>query len=298
MTYFDMQSCLRRKSGFTLIELLVVIAIIAILAAILFPVFARARENARRSSCQSNMKQMGLGFAQYYQDYDEKVPAAGDFDWYHGWGWANQVYPYIKSEQIFVCPSDSTRISTGKLGISYAYNQNFIRNDSGTPQPRSLSDFNASAKTIHLFEVADVRSRISCCDRGVDSLSRNAQDFGGSWSSNTGDTSPAGKGTRPGDGNGLNVAVYATGPMGGFATGDRLNDGGLDFRTGGRHLEGSNYLFADGHVKWQKGSSISSGNNNDNANCGQDTAGTACGSSGNRAAGTANNSFAGTFSTM
>src|SRR5687767_6194063 len=63
-----------RKSGFTLIELLVVIAIIAILAAILFPVFARARENARRASCQSNLKQVGLGFVQYTQDYDERYP--------------------------------------------------------------------------------------------------------------------------------------------------------------------------------------------------------------------------------
>ena len=67
-----MISNFRRKSAFTLIELLVVIAIIAILAAILFPVFARARENARRSSCQSNLKQIGLGQLQYVQDYDEK----------------------------------------------------------------------------------------------------------------------------------------------------------------------------------------------------------------------------------
>ena len=64
----------RKKFGFTLIELLVVFAIIAILAAILFPVFARARENARRASCQSNLKQIGLGIMQYTQDYDEKMP--------------------------------------------------------------------------------------------------------------------------------------------------------------------------------------------------------------------------------
>jgi prepilin-type N-terminal cleavage/methylation domain-containing protein len=69
-------SSLRR--GFTLIELLVVIAIIAILAAILFPVFARARENARRASCSSNMKQIGLGFLQYTQDYDERMPSVAD----------------------------------------------------------------------------------------------------------------------------------------------------------------------------------------------------------------------------
>src|SRR5437763_14432141 len=80
-------------SGFTLIELLVVIAIIAILAAILFPVFARARENARRASCQSNQKQLGLGFLQYAQDYDERLP-------FHQ-NWAPQIYPYVKSTQIY-----------------------------------------------------------------------------------------------------------------------------------------------------------------------------------------------------
>src|SRR5687767_1588685 len=70
----DSRNARSRKVGFTLIELLVVIAIIAILAAILFPVFARARENARRASCQSNLKQLGLSFAQYTQDFDERYP--------------------------------------------------------------------------------------------------------------------------------------------------------------------------------------------------------------------------------
>ncbi|MDH7569634.1 MAG: prepilin-type N-terminal cleavage/methylation domain-containing protein, partial [Armatimonadota bacterium] len=69
----------RRERGFTLIELLVVIAIIAILAAILFPVFARARENARRSNCASNLKQIGMGIRQYSQDYDERLPRGGGY---------------------------------------------------------------------------------------------------------------------------------------------------------------------------------------------------------------------------
>src|SRR5688572_4280036 len=93
--------------GFTLIELLVVIAIIAILAAILFPVFARARENARRSSCMSNMKQIGLGIIQYTQDYDEmQVLIRQNGDCSAPWG--ELVQPYLKSKQIFDCPSNTT----------------------------------------------------------------------------------------------------------------------------------------------------------------------------------------------
>ena len=92
-----------KRTGFTLIELLVVIAIIAILAAILFPVFARARENARRASCQSNLKQIGLGFMQYTQDYDEKYPEIYVADPLTSWNY--MVQPYVKSNQLFDCPS-------------------------------------------------------------------------------------------------------------------------------------------------------------------------------------------------
>lgn len=97
-----------RKSAFTLIELLVVIAIIAILAAILFPVFARARENARRSSCQSNLKQIGLGILQYTQDYDEKLTPLWTGNSFPGrWRWMDCAQPYVKSTQLFNCPSDA-----------------------------------------------------------------------------------------------------------------------------------------------------------------------------------------------
>jgi prepilin-type N-terminal cleavage/methylation domain-containing protein/prepilin-type processing-associated H-X9-DG protein len=100
----------RKQRGFTLIELLVVIAIIAILAAILFPVFARARENARRASCQSNLKQIALGALQYSQDYDEQMVnawygATYPQVWPTSYLWNEAIFPYVKSEQLFACPS-------------------------------------------------------------------------------------------------------------------------------------------------------------------------------------------------
>jgi prepilin-type N-terminal cleavage/methylation domain-containing protein/prepilin-type processing-associated H-X9-DG protein len=93
-----------KNLAFTLIELLVVIAIIAILAAILFPVFGRARENARRSSCTSNMKQMGLAVMMYSQDNDGRYPMASNTDG-SGRRWPDYILPYVKNSQLFVCPS-------------------------------------------------------------------------------------------------------------------------------------------------------------------------------------------------
>lgn len=98
----------RKPGGFTLIELLVVIAIIALLAAILFPVFAHARENARKASCLSNLKQVGLGFLQYVQDYDERLPAVGKTAEANPGAdpWGLTVEPYLKSKQLLQCPSE------------------------------------------------------------------------------------------------------------------------------------------------------------------------------------------------
>src|SRR6476619_7559159 len=106
----------RKQTGFTLSELLVVIAIIAILAAILFPVFAQAREKARSISCLSNMKQLGTAIQMYNQDYDETYPFANPDCW---WGntWGNTVQPYVKSTQIFKCPSDN---ATRQAGMDWA----------------------------------------------------------------------------------------------------------------------------------------------------------------------------------
>ncbi len=95
----------KRRAAFTLIELLVVVSIIALLAAILFPVFGRAREMARRSSCQSNLKQIGLGIAQYSQDYDEQMLSGQS----GGVLWKELLQPYVKSKQIFACPSNPNK---------------------------------------------------------------------------------------------------------------------------------------------------------------------------------------------
>ncbi len=140
-----------RQSAFTLIELLVVIAIIAILAAILFPVFARARENARRSSCQSNLKQIGLGILQYTQDYDELMPAR--YNNITG-SWRQVVQPYVKSTQLFACPSnpnnaqdaDGATVTRPAVKRSYAANPHLLR-DSSEPA-RSLAFFNSVSTRI------------------------------------------------------------------------------------------------------------------------------------------------------
>ena len=121
---------MRTRKGFTLIELLVVIAIIAILAAILFPVFARAREKARASSCQSNQKQIALGFKMYTNDFDEKFPAAEIIATGPGsttdWGWGDRIFAYTRNWQVYACPSDSTVVSGSRASdfTSYIYNGN------------------------------------------------------------------------------------------------------------------------------------------------------------------------------
>ena len=169
-----------KDKGFTLIELLVVIAIISILAAILFPVFARARENARRASCLSNLKQIGLGIAMYTQDYDERLvsyayPAAVSGPTL---GFQIVLHPYVKNYQLYLCPSarkistssssncDPTHVSTDGLGAgAYGYNyQNlgdYYRNSGPVSESnpnrlrdRSLAEIAAPAETVMLTEIS------------------------------------------------------------------------------------------------------------------------------------------------
>ncbi len=135
---------MKRRAGFTLIELLVVIAIIAILAAILFPVFARAREKARQATCSSNEKQIMLGFLMYASDYDETMPGVrfnyngaypwtvwpGSVDWCGVF--THAIQPYIKNQQLLQCPSDSEGDRWDDVrGISYGYNEYLYNYDYG-----------------------------------------------------------------------------------------------------------------------------------------------------------------------
>jgi len=143
--------------GFTLIELLVVIAIIAILAAILFPVFARARESARQTSCLSNVRQLGMAFTQYFQDYDEMFPHVKG-----GSPWTNSMQPYLRSYKMLRCPSDpSTNWDQPLVGAtatrvtSYTLNGYFPPGNSTDVQGGNypfIGSVNRPADTIFLAE--------------------------------------------------------------------------------------------------------------------------------------------------
>jgi prepilin-type N-terminal cleavage/methylation domain-containing protein/prepilin-type processing-associated H-X9-DG protein len=216
---------LRRNSGFTLIELLVVIAIIALLAAILFPVFARARENARRASCQSNLKQISLAWAMYIQDFDERAPRAIFGDRYTGHpypvGWGDAMQSYIKNLQIYRCPDVGPKSFQGvpvyppaTAPDAYGYTNYWINWwASGSGTPYNLSQFKYPASTV-LFG-----------DGG-------GGDTYATYHSNGCDQNPV-------------SGHCGTSTVGAFAM--------IPFGGGTAHLDGGNYAFADGHVKWLKG---------------------------------------------
>jgi prepilin-type N-terminal cleavage/methylation domain-containing protein len=238
----------RSKKGFTLIELLVVIAIIAILAAILFPVFAKAREKARQASCQSNMKQLGLAFIQYTQDYDEKFPpgilsGAAVSGSLYGEGWGGELYQYVKSTGIYKCPDDATQGAAGSTyPVSYAYNSNFVLNEVAITN----ASVNAPASTVLLSEAENDPTTVNLSPETSAVLSE------------------AGDGVELATalgGAAQSTATYYTGPIGGIygTTAPGVGPGTPFTGSAGLHTNGADYLCADGHVKWLLGQKISGG---------------------------------------
>ena len=211
------------RKGFTLIELLVVIAIIAILAAILFPVFARAREKARQASCQSNLKQIALAAKMYGSDYDEcltpcQLGIAGVFPFYM---WSNLLQPYVKNTQLVICPSRSDGNYTGGGGNSSAPAP-------GGPYPYCIAVAPNWVKTNYTPNY--------CISNGNRTAVKEATLIRPAESIEYADgTCPNAQPTNPAAG-----GCY-----------------GIDAT---RHNEGCNCSFYDGHVKWYKDTNIGLGN--------------------------------------
>jgi prepilin-type N-terminal cleavage/methylation domain-containing protein/prepilin-type processing-associated H-X9-DG protein len=222
-----------KQKAFTLIELLVVIAIIAILASILFPVFARARENARRASCMSNLKQIGLGVMMYVQDYDDTYPSAdryvsGSSGAQTFWFW--DIEPYVKDFRTFVCPSSGQGFGPASASYDWdRYDHDYVKG--GNYGANLLVMRYESSSYYPNFKMASVSSAASTyliMDSGYYAISPYYVKGPYSWF------------YLPGDG-GLGVSKSSS-------LADRLED---DFNNG-RHFQGVNIVFADGHVKWLK----------------------------------------------
>ena len=277
-----------------MIELLVVIAIIAILAAILFPVFAQAREKARQTSCASNEKQLGLAFIQYAQDYDETLPVGtysginpvasacdgGNIPYGNrGYGWVGQIYPYTKSAGVFVCPDDPNSASATGNVLSYTYNNDipgacdstyYVRDAThgGVGVFGAMAKLNAPTRTILVMEYQGVAGNL------VD----NAE-FGGASGPNVtnfisgvpyfANYNSSGSLVRAYTSAGVpqSSGALVTGIPGGstYATWGSagINNNALNF---GIHAPGSNYLCADGHVKFLQPTKVSFGMNAVNQN--------------------------------
>ena len=221
--------------GFTLIELLVVIAIIAILAALLFPTFAKVRDNARRTSCASNLRQIGMAMMQYTQDNEERYPVGNNVVPFGFWGrgWAGEVYPYVVSAEAFRCPDDGTP----RPSVSFSFNGNL----DGHQRGGVLSASTAPASTVLLNECQGVTADVRDPNEG-NSGAGHGNDGGAGFIDYSGPD-----------------AHWVTGPMGQPAWSDGLNGGGYGYQWQGIHAGGSNFVLEDGHVKWLRPERVSPG---------------------------------------
>ncbi len=302
-----------KRSAFTLIELLVVITIIAVIAAILFPVFASVRERGRRAACLSNERQLGMAMLQYVTDNGETFP--GGLMW-AGDKWVSQTYPYVKAGAVFNCPSAAgpayyeAGVAAATLSVSYGLNSDLARHQFET-DPNSgkimrpaegsgLAALTAPAKSVLFFEIA----------HGGAYLNLGPGILEGSVLGNAGTTGSAesdGKGgtltdpTYPLTTSAFGSALYATGNVGGRLLNGATKDGKtLNGGSTPRHAGGANYVACDGHAVWLRPEAVSGGDNAVAAECPQ---GTQSGQPGGcadqgptKAAGTAGGKYVLTFS--
>ncbi len=260
------------RYAFTLIELLVVIAIISLLAAILFPVYASVREKARQTVCASNVRQLGLGFMQYEQDYDESFPSTPNW----GTGWASEIFSYVKSKAIYACPDDAaplpalipnTTVPVSATGVPISYATNSLVTapisisigNSLASVPVRPSDLSAPSSTVLLYEAGCQMTGDGSAittgrglwdpDNADPSLTTTipyaARDYQDDSISSYGDHAPS---ESP-----IATARHARGSLAA-----PLNNPGAD----PAFTAGSNvYAFADGHVKFLAWATVSNGDN-------------------------------------
>ena len=232
------------KHGFTLIELLVVIAIIAILAAILFPVFAQAREKARQTSCLSNCKQIGTAVQLYVDDYDETYPLmdfsntdAGGYaatgvriitDLSYSqttWAWMHAIFPYLKNPQMYACPSSKFKNTNGGSKELFVVCYGINPYIGGVPHGSNVTTYAAYTGTLSAVAMSQVKNTAETIFVGETSANSFASGWWGS--------SPLAK-----------SYIYT---MPGFFS---FNDASHENPT--RHNGGSNWTMADGHAKYYK----------------------------------------------
>jgi prepilin-type N-terminal cleavage/methylation domain-containing protein/prepilin-type processing-associated H-X9-DG protein len=271
----------KARRGFTLIELLVVIAVIAILAAILFPVFAQAREKARQAACLSNERQIGLALMQYTQDNNETYPS-GPFlapvdGTATGLGWAGLCWPYVKSTQVYQCPDDAdvTQTATPQATpVSYSLNSNAAES--------TQSDFSAPASTVLLCEVTGSVVQVTDISEGTSGYTTipasgfmSSSGIGTLLSAQIKSFSQVNGYSVVRVGGDSSTVQYATGALGGRWTPNATPDAKPKWFAGeiGRHQNGSNFVLSDGHAQFLRPEQVSDGNNAIAPDCRQNNLG-------------------------